>query len=189
MTDTAALDDVLNRFATTGPEYGSGLSNHGPMAAEALAGKIWSARFEGVKPRPTPAIAEIVIGPATPEDVTGIQSLLGQAGLPADIAGQPEDFLVARHHGSIVGCVGMEVAGRDALFRSLAVEPAYRGGGLGRRGGDLPRQASQPQDRRDLWHRGRALRGITYQGQLCRREIPDGEDTRQATQADVDQRR
>jgi hypothetical protein len=30
------LDEVLIRFATTGPEFGPGLSNHGPMAAEAL---------------------------------------------------------------------------------------------------------------------------------------------------------
>lgn len=34
--DVTALDDVLNRFAMTGPEFGPGLSNHGPMAAEAL---------------------------------------------------------------------------------------------------------------------------------------------------------
>jgi hypothetical protein len=30
------LDEVLDRFAMTGPEFGSGLSNHGPMATEAL---------------------------------------------------------------------------------------------------------------------------------------------------------
>jgi hypothetical protein len=34
MTD--ALDDVLERLAKKGPEFGPGLSNHGPMAAEAL---------------------------------------------------------------------------------------------------------------------------------------------------------
>jgi hypothetical protein len=31
-----ALDEGLGRLAATGPEYGGGLSNHGPMAAEAL---------------------------------------------------------------------------------------------------------------------------------------------------------
>jgi hypothetical protein len=31
-----ALDAVLERFASTGPEFGGGLSNHGPMASEAL---------------------------------------------------------------------------------------------------------------------------------------------------------
>lgn len=30
------LDDALGRFAARGPEFGPGLSNHGPMAAEAL---------------------------------------------------------------------------------------------------------------------------------------------------------
>ena len=36
MTESNVLDSVLERFATTGPEYGPGLSNHGPMASEAL---------------------------------------------------------------------------------------------------------------------------------------------------------
>lgn len=31
-----AFDDVLERFARTGPEFGPGLSNHGPMAVDAL---------------------------------------------------------------------------------------------------------------------------------------------------------
>jgi hypothetical protein len=30
------LDDLLERFAATGPEFNAGLSNHGPMGAEAL---------------------------------------------------------------------------------------------------------------------------------------------------------
>jgi hypothetical protein len=30
------LDEVLDQFAKRGPEFGPGLSNHGPMAAEAL---------------------------------------------------------------------------------------------------------------------------------------------------------
>ena len=32
----AAFDEALSRFASTGPEFGGGLSNHGPMAADAL---------------------------------------------------------------------------------------------------------------------------------------------------------
>jgi hypothetical protein len=34
--DDGALDEALERFARTGPEYWGGLANHGPMAAEAL---------------------------------------------------------------------------------------------------------------------------------------------------------
>jgi hypothetical protein len=30
------IDEALERFGTTGPEFGGGLSNHGPMAADAL---------------------------------------------------------------------------------------------------------------------------------------------------------
>jgi hypothetical protein len=36
VSDNGELDEGLNRLAATGPEYGRGLSNHGPMAAEAL---------------------------------------------------------------------------------------------------------------------------------------------------------
>lgn len=36
MANLDALDEALGRFATTGPEFGPGLSNHGPMATEAL---------------------------------------------------------------------------------------------------------------------------------------------------------
>jgi hypothetical protein len=68
-TATEALDDALTVFATTAPEYGSlGLSNHGPMAAEALAsmgreGDIpgWVARYcsrLGEAPPPGRPLAE-----------------------------------------------------------------------------------------------------------------------------------
>lgn len=36
MNDDDVLDEGLHRLAGTGPEFGGGLSNHGPMAAEAL---------------------------------------------------------------------------------------------------------------------------------------------------------
>src|SRR6266700_432359 len=36
MPGNDALDEGLGRLATTGPEFRGGLSNHGPMAAEAL---------------------------------------------------------------------------------------------------------------------------------------------------------
>ncbi len=101
--------------------------------AEASAGKIWSARFEGVKSHPASVTAKVSIAPAREEDLPAIERLLTEAGLPTDAKPHLSDFLVARHHGNIVGCVGMEVQGPDALFRSLAVDPAYRGSGLGRR--------------------------------------------------------
>src|SRR5438105_13473721 len=33
---TDVIDEALERFAATGPEFGPGLSNHGPMAVDAL---------------------------------------------------------------------------------------------------------------------------------------------------------
>jgi arsenite methyltransferase len=100
--------------------------------ADAAAGKIWSARFEGIKPHPASVLTNVVVEPAASGDLTDIQSLLADSGLPTDVEGHMETFLVARHDGRLVGCVGMEVKGPDALFRSLVVEPAYRGAGLGR---------------------------------------------------------
>ncbi len=35
--DYDPIDEAYATFARTGPEFGGGLSNHGPMAAEALA--------------------------------------------------------------------------------------------------------------------------------------------------------
>ena len=101
--------------------------------AEAAAGKIWSARFEGVKPQPASVTSQVSIATATASDLAAIEALLEEAGLPTDVAPHLGDFLVARHGGQIVGCVGMEAYTPDALFRSLAVSPTYRGTGLGRR--------------------------------------------------------
>jgi amino-acid N-acetyltransferase len=77
--------------------------------------------------------SEIEVAPARAEDLSELQALLAEAELPADVEGHRDDFLVARHEKKVVGCVGMEVRGSDALFRSLAVTPAYRGIGLGQR--------------------------------------------------------
>lgn len=101
--------------------------------AQEAAGKIWSARFEGVKPQPADVRANIFIERAQPADLAAIQALLDDPGLPADIEPHLEEFLVARHGGTLVGCIGMEPADRFALFRSLAVAPAYRGLGIAQR--------------------------------------------------------
>lgn len=51
----------------------------------------------------------------------------------ADAATGRQEFLVAVEGAVVVGCIGLELAGRDALLRSFAVAPARRGTGLGRR--------------------------------------------------------
>jgi N-acetylglutamate synthase-like GNAT family acetyltransferase len=75
---------------------------------------------------------------ATPADAPAIAALLRAAGLPhEDFAPQVANFLVARRDGEIVGAIGAEVGGTDALLRSLVVAPEWRGAGLG---GELVRQ-------------------------------------------------
>jgi SAM-dependent methyltransferase len=120
-------------FASSCCGIDSAAGHDASSLAQVAAGKIWSARFEGVKPYPVPVLADVIIEPAARGDLAGVQSLLADSGLPTDVEGYLETFLVARHDGRLVGCVGMEVRGVDALFRSLAVEAAYRGVGLGRR--------------------------------------------------------
>ncbi len=120
-------------FASTCCGVGEGAGQDAASLAEAAAGKIWSARFEGVKPQPASVAPEVTIGAATESDLPAIEAFLGEVGLPADVAPHLLYFLMARHHGTIVWCVGMEVQGADALFRSLAVRSAYRGAGVGKR--------------------------------------------------------
>ncbi len=120
-------------FASTCCGVGEGAGQSTAILAEAVAGKIWSARFEGVKPHPAAVTAGVTVASARQEDLFAIERLLEEAGLPTDVTSHLPDFLVARHRGSVVGCGGMEVQGSDALFRSLVVNPAYRGSGLGRR--------------------------------------------------------
>jgi amino-acid N-acetyltransferase len=76
--------------------------------------------------------ATMVIEPAESADEPAIRALLRQSGLPdEDFAAHLPHFLVARHSGNLVGTVGFELHGTDALLRSLAVAPDWQGDGLG----------------------------------------------------------
>lgn len=71
---------------------------------------------------------------ARPADREAVFSLLAEAGLTAaGIAGDLAHFFVARSGERVAGVVGLEYYGAYALLRSLAVAPAHRGKGLGRR--------------------------------------------------------
>src|SRR5688500_6040621 len=75
---------------------------------------------------------EIIIEPATAADHGAIAALLRAANLPyEDILPHWPHFLVARRGRDLVGAVGAEVCGEDALLRSLVVTPAARGEGWG----------------------------------------------------------
>ena len=68
--------------------------------------------------------------PATPQDHGAIQALLAHCGLPDDHV-MPDRFVVVRHEGDLIGCVGLEVTGRTAMLQSLAVASSFRGQGVG----------------------------------------------------------
>ena len=70
---------------------------------------------------------------AQPPDLSGVLELLRRSDLP--ITGVVEhfrNFLVVRADVSVVGVAGIEPCGDDGLLRSVAVEPTYRGSGVGR---------------------------------------------------------
>ena len=74
---------------------------------------------------------------ATPTDLPAIERLLASSGLPiAGVADALRGFVVAEseHDKRIVGVAGLELCCDEfALLRSTAVEPEWRGTGLGRR--------------------------------------------------------
>ena len=77
---------------------------------------------------------DIAITAATAADVTAIKALLAANSLPtAGIDDHWRTFVVARDGGKIVACGGAEAYQFAALIRSIAVDPAYRSRGLGRR--------------------------------------------------------
>jgi amino-acid N-acetyltransferase len=71
---------------------------------------------------------------AKPEHESQIKQLLAACDLPyEDIrSSQLRHFWVAGEIKSLVGVVGLEILGKDALLRSLAVAPHARGKGLGK---------------------------------------------------------
>lgn len=79
-------------------------------------------------------VADAVLRPAGASDWPGIRSLLSEAGLPTeDLAPRSVgDFTVAVEGGRLVGAVAVERYGEHGLLRSLVVDAARRGAGLGR---------------------------------------------------------
>ena len=70
---------------------------------------------------------------ATPADLPAIRDLLERNGLPtSDLASSGARFTVACESTQVIGAGALERFGNAALLRSVAVEPARRGRGLGR---------------------------------------------------------
>jgi N-acetylglutamate synthase-like GNAT family acetyltransferase len=70
---------------------------------------------------------------AAPTDAPAVERLLTEQALPRDgVADWLEHFWLAERAGAVVGAAGVELYGDAALLRSVAVDPAWRGSGLGR---------------------------------------------------------
>lgn len=75
---------------------------------------------------------KIQIERAKLEDVESIFALLEKSGLPREgLIDHIRTTLVARSDEKIIGCAALELYGRAALLRSVAVDKAWRGQGLG----------------------------------------------------------
>ena len=76
----------------------------------------------------------VVIRAAQDTDLAAVRALLQGAGLTtAGLREQLANFQVAEDESRIVATAGLEVYGRGALLRSVAVDPAYRGRGIARK--------------------------------------------------------
>jgi len=70
--------------------------------------------------------------PALPNDLGLALELLRGADLPEEgVAERFGHYRVVRDMGRLIGLCGLEVHGDDGLLRSLAVDPGYRGSGVG----------------------------------------------------------
>ena len=79
-------------------------------------------------------MTDITITPAREEDVPAIKHFLRANELPvAGVEDHWKTFLIARDGATMVACGGAEAYQFAALIRSVAVAPAYRSHGLGRR--------------------------------------------------------
>lgn len=76
----------------------------------------------------------ISLRPSTSADDPRLRTFLEAAGLPADdVETGRQEYLLAEEDGGLVGTIGLEVVGQDALVRSLAVAAERRGRGLAAR--------------------------------------------------------
>ncbi|VBB06431.1 acyl-coa n-acyltransferase [Lucifera butyrica] len=99
---------------------------------QALNGALISAFIRAKKPAAllTPG-TDYILRAAKPADLSAIENLLVANGLPtAGVADHLSTFVVA-DAGGVIGVIGLELAGRAALLRSLAVAGDQRKRGLG----------------------------------------------------------
>ena len=94
----------------------------------------------------------VALRAARPDDLPKALALLEAAGLPvAGVAAGFSRFIVAESNGRLVGVAGLEVYGTDGLLRSVAVDGAWRGRGLGAALTDAVLRAAQAEGIADVY--------------------------------------
>jgi amino-acid N-acetyltransferase len=77
-------------------------------------------------------LANPTVERASEADTQAIRDLLGRNELPtSDLSTARPEFVVVRSAGQIIGAGALEHFGGTALLRSVAVEPQWRGSGVG----------------------------------------------------------
>ena len=91
-----------------------------------------SGSFDGLHDKLLDAIGD-AMRPAHRGDMHEVRELLAQVGLVEELARDEHvgNFYVLRNEQGVVGAVALEVHGDDAILRSLAVSPEFRGAGYG----------------------------------------------------------
>lgn len=89
---------------------------------------------------------------ARPADLSAAEALLAACGLPQDgVADALAIGVVARDDGAVVGVAAVERYGASGLLRSVAVDAAHRGTGLGRALVAAAEALARDNDIRDLY--------------------------------------
>lgn len=111
-------------------------------------------------------IADLAFSPVRPVDLVDVRALLVCCQLPTEDLEHAhlEHFVVCRSGDELVGVVGLEVLGKMALLRSLAVAPTHRG----------RRVAHLLWDQARLLARDRSVRDLYLLTTTPRRCSPDG---------------
>lgn len=78
-------------------------------------------------------VADLTFRAATAADARSIRDLLQGSDLPTgDLSTARPDFVIAERAGQLIGIGALERFGNAALLRSVAVQPQWRGSGVGR---------------------------------------------------------
>lgn len=79
------------------------------------------------------AISSLTLRRACAHDLGAVEDLLTKSNLPVSgVDDLMDSFIVAERDGRVMGAAGVERAGEYGLLRSVVVDPAARGRGVGR---------------------------------------------------------